>query len=426
MSTRRSPVVTFFGLTVAFCGCSAAVTAEPPGKLVKADVPRAAPEVGRPALQELAQGNTAFGLELYAQVRGQPGNLAVSPLSISVALAMTYAGARGETATQMQRTLHLPAEDPHAAMNTLVQRLLATPPGVEPGDPRPKPPRLDIVNQLFAQEGDSFEAPFLESLARDYGAGVRLLDFRQADAAAQAINDWISQRTEKRIQNLVSPADVRAASLTLANAIYFKAKWNLPFAKGATRAQPFKPLDGSEVSVPTMSQTATFRHAAGDAVQAVELLYARSSLAMLLLVPDAGQFTSFEQRLTPNAIQSLVDQLKQKALRLSVPKWTVRAKFRLNDALSTLGMPAAFDPACADFTGMSPQNLWIGAALHEAFVRVDEEGTEAAAATALPEAKSEEPRGVLELKIDRPFLFVIRDTQTGTILFLGRVVDPRG
>lgn len=426
MITRRNAVVALCGLTVALCGCTAAVTAEPPGKLVKADVSRAEPQVGKAALQQLAQGNTAFALELYAQVRGQPGNLAVSPLSISVALAMTYAGGRGETATQMQRTLHLPAEDPHAAMNALLQRLLASPTGAEPADPRPKPPRLDIVNQIFAQEGDSFEAPFLELLARDYGAGVRLLDFRQADTAAQAINDWVSQQTEQRIQNLLSPADVRGASLTLANAIYFKAKWNLPFQKSATHARPFKLLDGSEVPVPTMSQTGAFGHAAGDAVQAIELPYARSSLAMLLLVPDAGQFASFEQHVAPEAIQSLVDRLEQRQVRLSMPKWTFRSKFRLNDALSALGMATAFDPNRADFSGMSPQRLWIAAVLHEAFVLVDEEGTEAAAATGLPAAKSEEPRGVLELKIDRPFLFLIRDTQTGTILFLGRVLDPRG
>ncbi|MEW6251914.1 MAG: serpin family protein [Planctomycetota bacterium] len=431
-----------------------ALTAAASGQmdLTKALVPRELnPPVAQPELARLTAGNRALALDLYGRLREQPGNLFVSPHSLSIALAMTYAGAAGETAEQMGKVLHFAelGEHVHPAFNALDQRLTPPPQGPpkepeprdrpprkratrgEPPDrgdaPEPAPLRLHVVNQLWGQQGVPFRPEFLTLLARHYGAGMRLLDFGQAAAAAAAINDWIAKETEQRIKDLVSAEALgRDTALVLTNAIYFKGSWERQFEQAKTEPGPFTLLDGKQISVPMMRQTETFRFMRSGNLAAIELPYAGGDFAMVLLVPDRGAFADFERSLNASRLDDIAKRLSATQVRLTMPRFTCRAKFSLADALGALGMPAAFDRQHANFSGMSEKPLFIDAVLHEAFVLVDETGTEAAAATAVQMGlTSIVPREPEQLAIDRPFIFLIRHVQTGAVLFLGRVVDPR-
>jgi serpin B len=259
---------------------------------------------------------------------------------------------------------------------------------------------------------------------------LRLVNF-QADpeAARQTINQWVSEQTKERIkdlfpQGLINP-DTR---LALANAIYFKAKWENPFAAASTRPQPFTLLDGSQASIPMMAAHSPMRipFAKGPGYQAVDLPYKGNAIRMLVLVPDAGTFKEFEAGLKAGKISEALGSLEEKTVALSLPKFTFSSEFRLAKTLSDLGMPDAFDPGRADFSGMTGKpDLFIRDVVHKAFVAVDEEGTEAAAATGVAMELSAALLPDETLTVDRPFIFLIRDSATGSILFSGRVLDPR-
>jgi serpin B len=386
-----------------------------------------APEVPGEDLNEVVAGNSAFALDLYQQVRGEDGNIFYSPYSISVALAMTYAGARTETEQEMAETMTftLPQDRLHPAFNGLDQELASRGQDAEEADDEGF--QLNIVNQLWGQAGFSFLEPFLDVLAENYGAGMRLLDFAaDPEASRVQINDWVADQTEDRIQNLIPRMAITTTTrLVLTNAIYFKATWSKQFDEGQTQDGPFNLLDGSQVTLPLMQQVETFAYTGGEGYQAVELPYEGNELSMVILLPDAGQLEGFEAGLDVERLEGILQSLDFRDLDLTMPRFTFEWSASLKQVLSAMGMPLAF--SAADFSGITEAAaLAIQDVIHKAFVAVDEEGTEAAAATAviIGETAVPEPVDPLVVRIDRPFLLLIQDRATGTVLFLGRVTDP--
>lgn len=362
--------------------------------------------------------NSAFALDLYHRLDRRPGNLAYSPYSVSSALAMTYAGARGATATEMARALHfrLPREALHSAFGSLRKDLATRTRGGA---------ILDVANSLWGDRGTAFEHPFLDTLGQRYGAPLRQVDYRHAPRPARAvINSWVSRHTHGKISDLL-PRDVidELTRLVLVNTVYLKARWSVPFVPDPSRMS-FHTPDGV-VKAHRMVQKATLPYARGNDVQAVELPYRGGRLAMDVIVPDAPHFSGFERGLTGPKLDRIVAGFRSQTVNLSMPRYTVARSFDLSSALTGLGMGTAFTDQ-ADFTGMSrSEALDLRAVEHQAVVRVAEKGTEAAAATAIvvQTVAGEYPPPVY-LNVDRPFLFVIRDRPTGTILFIGRVIDP--
>jgi serpin B len=391
---------------------------------VRSDVARdLAPAVSPEQLASLVEGNTAFATDLYRLVRGEPGNLFMSPHSISIALAMTYAGAAGSTATQMADALHftLPEPELHAAFNAL-DLALASRAAQAQGDTIPF--RLTTANALFGQLGWSFEAPFLDTLAESYGAGVRVLDFAaDPDGARTTINDWVEDRTNDRIEDLLPEGSIQTSTrLVLANAIYFSAAWSNPFAVAETADRPFHLAGGATVMVPTLHQDAERGYGAGPGYRAAELPYDGEQLSMVVIVPD--DLAAFEAALDGDRLAAIIDSITAHELELSLPKFRFDAPLGLAEHLAALGMVDAFTEA-ADFSRIDgARDLLIQDVLHEGFVAIDERGTEAAAATAVIIGDTSVPERAT-LAVDRPFVFLIRDRPTGAVLFLGRVVDPR-
>jgi serpin B len=407
---------------------TAAPTSAPvAAQLVRSDKPRlTAPAVAPADLSALTGDNRAFALDLYQALRKTPGNLFYSPHSISLALAMTYAGARGATAQQMATTLHftLPPATLHPAFNSLDLALAQRVQGAQGQDG--KGFRLNVVNAIWGQTGYAFQPDFLNLLAEDYGAGLRVLDFAKSpDPARQTINQWVSDQTAGKIKDLIPQGAIDAATrLVLTNAIYFNAAWAHQFNAKATADAPFTRLDNSQVTVPMMHQSATFGYAEGANYQAVELPYDGNQLSMVVLLPASGQFDAFDQSLDAKTLDGILKALTSKQVVLSLPRFKTESTFGLADSLKALGMRDAFAPDSADFSGMTgKRDFFIGAVVHKAYVSVDENGTEAAAATAVIVGTSALPAAPVTFTADRPFIFLIRDVQTGAVLFVGRVVD---
>ncbi len=393
--------------------------------VVKSDRPRTtSPDVSADEQATLIEGNSAFAFQLYQALREKEGNLFYSPYSISLALAMTYAGARGETEQQMADTLHFLLQDRlHNVFNALDLELASRGEGAQGKDGEGF--RLNIVNAIWGQRDYKFLDEFLDVLAENYGAGLRLLDFINAPEEARiTINDWVSDQTEGKIEDLIPQGVIDAVTrLVLTNAIYFNAAWLSPFSEDAIQDGTFHLLDGGEVVVPMMRQSESFGYTEGEGYQAVELLYDGSELSMVILIPETGHFEEFEASLSADWVDSIIGDLEYKAIALSLPRFEFESEFSLADTLAAMGMPIAFTEA-ADFSGMTGnRDLYIAEILHKAFVSVDEAGTEAAAATAVV-MKLTGIEETIEVTVDRPFVFLIRDLETGTILFVGRVVNP--
>lgn len=396
-------------------------------QVAQSDKPRVlSPAVAPSDMEELVAGNSAFAFDLYQAIRNEPGNLFYSPYSISAALAMTYAGARGETERQMAQVLHFALEQArlHPAFNALDQALASRGAGAKSKDGQPF--RLRVANSLWGQAGYTFLPAFLDTLAENYGAGLRLVDFKGApEDARKAINKWVSDRTEGKIRDLIPQGAIDTLTrLVLANAIYFNAAWMHTFEKSATQDGPFYLLDGSQVTAPMMRQNERFPYFAGKGVQAVELPYDGGEVSMVLLVPDRGAFSAFEEALSAEVVADILARMEQISVNLAMPRFKYDATLSLADTLRAMGMPEAFS-ANADFSGMDgTRNLAITDVFHKAFVAVDEAGTEAAAATAVIIGLTAMPASPVDLTVDRPFIFLIRDIQTGAILFVGRVLNP--
>jgi serpin B len=399
-----------------------------PAQLIQSEKARLEnPQTTAADLESLRGGNRAFAMNLYKQLREKDGNLFVSPYSISLALAMTYAGARGETEAQMAQALRfdLPQARLHPAFNALSAELESR--AEQAKDDEEGRLTLNIANSLWGQAGFAFQADFLDTLAQHYGAGMRTVDYARPEEARKMINDWVAEETREKIQDLI-PSGVLTplTRLVLTNAIYFKAAWRVPFDERLTSEGDFTLLNGETVQVEMMHQAEMLAYTGGDDFQAVELPYAGGSAAMVVLLPAPGHFAEFEAGLDAGRMEAILSDLEPRQVELSLPKFRVESSFSLKDALTTLGMPDAFDRDKADFSGMTGRaDLYISEAVHKAYVNVDKAGTEAAAATAVIMTLKSMPLESVEVRVDRPFIFLILDRETGTILFMGRVLDPR-
>jgi serpin B len=402
-----------------------------PGTRLASDKARLLTPNPAPAdLSDQVAGNTAFALDVYRHLaaHSQDGNLFYSPHSIEVALAMAWAGARGETERDMAQTLHfvLGQDRLHPVFNRLGLELASRGDGASGADGGAF--KLNVVNSTWGQPGFTFLDGFLDVLALHYGAGIQLLDFAaDPEKARGEINRWVEDQTEKRIQDLI-PGGVLDTStkLVLVSAIYFNAAWDEPFDQADTVEGPFRTLAGADATVPMMHMDHHLRYAAGDRYEAVELPYDGEDVSMLIIVPDAGRMSWFEQRLKPALLAEVVANLQSAEVVLTMPRWEVNGgTVRLRGILTDLGMGRAFTDG-ADFSGMTGgRDLEIADVLHQAYVKVDEAGTEAAAATAVPMMPTAAAPGARHVvTLDRPFIYVIRDEPTGQVLFMGRVADP--
>jgi serpin B len=406
------------------CGGDSAAAAE----VLESDAPRAEAQVADGAAAAAAL--EAFTADLYAVLAREDGNLVFSPYSAMIALAMTRAGAAGETLAQMDAVLHAAeAGDLDAGFNALDQAIESRAGQYQLGE-ETVDLELSTANQLWGQVGFPFHEAFLNVLAAQYGAGMRLLDFESdPEDSRVAINDWVSEQTRERIPDLIPEGVINEMTrLVLTNAIYLNAPWQTRFAEDATEPGPFTKLDGTTAEAQLMSLSEHLRYTRGDGYEAVELPYVDGSLSMLVVVPDEGEFADFEAAFDAAALRDVVAGLESIKVNLEFPRFEFRTKAALAEALKELGMPIAFDDGAADFSGMSPEgaDLFLADVIHEAFISVDENGTEAAAATAVfaEVSSAPPPEEEVDLTVDRPFLFLVRDTETGTVLFMGRVVDP--
>ena len=387
--------------------------------------PRASDQV----LTTLVRGNNAFALDMYRALSDGEGNLFFSPFSVSQALAMTLAGAMGKTERQMMNTLQydIPQGKLHPSLNALDRELASRGEGLEGEENQFF--QLNIANAIWGQKGYEFLPDFLDTLAEHYGAGLRPLDFAGAPEESRGkINDWASDETEGKIEDLLPLGTIDSLTrLVLTNAIYFNASWYWPFDQRLTRERPFHLAGGGRVEVPMMAETSKsfYGHAKGKGYQAVDVPYFRREMSMTILLPDAGTFREFEDSLNAEILSRILEDIEIDYITLTMPLFEFESEFSLGETLAEMGMPDAFG-AHADFSGMTGnRGLSISKVVHKAFVSVDETGTEAAAATGVIATVSLPSKDPIPVTVDRPFLFLIRDTATGTVLFLGRVMNPK-
>jgi serine protease inhibitor len=416
-------LATLLSMVLALAGCSAAVSPGGDIGLARADVPRASADPAD-ALKAGAAID-AFGLDLYRAIAAGQTNLVFSPASITLALAMARAGARGQTAAEMDAVMHGVASDDHAGwLNALDQALAARSGTFRDESGADLPVTLRIANAPFAQEGMPLEQAYLAALAARFGGGLRLVDYEtQTERARSLINGWVDTQTEHRIPELLAPGVLTPATrLTLVDAIYLKAPWQTAFSVDATTPGTFTRAGGSTVQVPFMAATESLRYATGDGWRAVEIPYIGGSLAMTVIVPD--NLADFERTLSAASFSAITSALADAQVALALPKFGIETKAELAPLLAALGMPSAFDDR-ADFSGITTaEQLLISNVIHQANIDVDEKGTEAAAATAVVMRATAIPAEPVTFRADRPFLFALRDVPTGTVLFLGRVGDP--
>ena len=355
-------------------------------------------------------------------------NVLVSPLSVSLALAMTYAGAEGDTETQMAEALEfkLGEEALHPAFNWLDQQLASRGQDSETGEDQPF--QLKVANSIWAEQTYAFNIDFLDTLAVNYGAGLQLLDFvNDPDGSRETINTWVEEKTETRIKDLLPELSIKNSTrLVLTNAVYFNAVWDKPFEVGMTQAEAFNTLSGETVTASMMRQTERFRYHRDEDFSAIEMDYAGREVSLLAIVPDAGQYDAVTGRLDVGLLTHITEQLEPREVDLKMPSFEFEATVDVVEPLKAFGMVDAFIESQADFSGMDgTRDLYISGIFHKTFIKLDESGTEAAAATAVVVGiESAMPMPAETLHIDRPFVFAIRDNATGSILFIGRIADP--
>ena len=395
-------------------------------ELARSDIARAVVDPVRAAAA--ADAINAFSLELYAHLASQRGNIVISPASIAIALSMARAGAVGTTADQMDKVLHDLGSGALAdAANALDAGLAARNGSFPDAGGEAHDVALRIANAVFTQRGMALQATYLDTMASRYGAGLWQLDFAtDPEAARQAINRWVSERTEARIPEILKQGQVGPAMrLALANAIYLKAPWLNPFDVDQTAPGAFTLADGTTIQVPLMHLHAMVTYGVGRGWKAVELPYVGNGLAMTVIVPD--DLAAFEAAFDAGSLRSLIGSLRATMLDVTMPSFDTESRVEVSSVLAALGMPAAFDPAVADFSGITTaERLHIGFVIHQANITVDEAGTEAAAATVVGFDTAGPGPDQAELRVDRPFVFVLRDVPTGAIVFIGRVANPAG
>lgn len=374
-----------------------------------------------PVNPEFMAANIRFGLKLFSQIRQRSGNqnLFISPTSLAIALGMTYNGAAGETQQAMAEALefqNLSLEEvnqSNAALQAYFERL----------DPAV---RLTIANSLWANQQVAFKPDFLQRNLVFYQAAVQNLDFRDPQAPAQ-INAWVQQQTQGKIQQIVdqiNPLDI----LFLINAVYFKGSWREAFDPSQTQERPFNLPDGSQKQHPMMARSGRFLYLENEQFQAVSLPYGKGQFTMEVFLPRQDiTLAAFEKTLTADNWQTWISQFRPRRGALQLPRFRVEYDVSLQEALEALGMAVAFDPDRADFSRMTDGNAFISEVRHKTFVDVNEQGTEAAAVTSVRIQKRSaviDPEPPFQMTVDRPFVFVIREQQTGAILFMGAITDP--
>lgn len=398
-------------------------------EVVRADIPRAhSTDTTDAELASLVGGDAAFAFDLFRVAAAGDENAIVSPYSVAAALTMTYAGARGLTADEIRAALQieLPDERLHGARNELDLRITTPPPPVR-GDER-DPFAIKVANSLWGQQGYPFLEEFLALLAENYDAGMNLVDFAAAAEEARAeINGWVEEQTAGRIVDLIPEGAVNGLTrLVLVNAIWFKANWFLEFDPERTADSTFTTLGGTEVMVPLMHQNSQLLYAEGDGFKAVRIPY-KGDASMVVILPDEGRFGEVRDRLGPELLAAVGTGGSIHQVDLALPRFEYRSRLALKPVLEQLGIVEAFrDPTPsggADLTGMTDvRELYVQDVLHQAFIKVDEKGTEAAAATAVIVGLTSAPPPAT-MTVDRPFLYLIEQGTTGEILFLGQVVE---
>lgn len=371
-------------------------------------------------IDQLVHGDTEFAFDLYGRLKARSGNLFFSPYSISTALAMTYAGARGNTALQMAQTLHFSLDQSqlHPAFASLQAKLetVEAKSNVE----------LRIANALWPHMDHPFLKEFLDLTRKYYGVLITPVNYGDPEAARATINAWVEDRTESKIKDLVPPNAVDTSTcLVLTNAVYFKGNWVSQFDRSLTEDAPFWVTPDEAVQAPMMVQQREFGYAESDGLQILELPYAGDDLSMIVLLPEARDgLAELEAALTAENLERWTRHLWARQVRVFLPRFKMTSQFELGDTLASMGMRDAFTGGRADFSGMDgTRELYISAAIHKAFIDVNEEGTEAAAATAvvMSRARVVPPP---TFRADHPFLFLIREKSTGSILFVGRLANP--
>jgi serpin B len=411
-------------LSLGLAACTALAPADSPPRSDPVAGPSAVAEDGETTVAEVARGNRAFALSLYRVLAAEePGNLFFSPLSIATAFGPVTAGAAGETRSAIARALHFPVAGPglHPALAGLSRALAREGDGAT----------LVIANALWVKHGFEILPAFRETARRDYGAQLVSLDFgRNPSGAANAINAWVNERTRRRIPQLVDASGFdETTRLVVTNAVYFLADWQAQFRAGATAPGPFRLGDGSSVQAPMMRQQHPFRHHDGGSFTAIDLPYRDPRLMMTVLLPKTVDgLPALERDLDAARLDrtlSALDAAEPVQVDLMLPKLELRTTYELGAPLAALGMGIAFTNR-ADFTGITAaEPLAIDSVVHKTFLRVDEKGTEAAAATAVEIVATSAPAPPrLRFHADHPFLFLLRDRETGAILFLGRIVRP--
>jgi serpin B len=372
----------------------------------------------RASVDAAVEGNTQFAVDLYQELRTREGNLFFSPYSISTALAMTYAGARGSTESQMAQVLHflLGQDQLHPAFARLAANLR----DVE----KHGRVQLSIANSLWPQKGFALLDEFLALTKRYYGVQITAVDYGRTEEARRGINAWVEEKTENKIEELLTPELLGPFTvLVLVNAIYFKGDWACQFDERLSHEAPFSVAPNEQIQVMMMTQKHEFRYAEAADMQVLELPYAGEDLSMFVLLPGGvGGLADIEDQLTVENLERWTKYLWETEVRLFLPRFEVTLPIRLSDTLQSMGMPDAFS-STANFSGMAEGQLFISEVVHKAFVEVNEEGTEAAAATAVMMDRGLPPP-VPTFRADHPFLFLIRENATRSILFMGRVVDP--
>jgi len=390
------------------------------------------PDVSDNDIDELTAGNQHFAFDLYNWLIQSNDNLIYSPWSISAALAMAYAGAEGQVKTDMAGVLHFTLDDEmlHSAFNAIDLRLdemESTELGY--GVEEAVPFTLNTANSLWAQEDLELNPDFLDLLALDYGAGVGRVDFwNDPGGSADIVNDWIADKTEDKITDALSPESLTPDTLLLIiNAIYFLANWENQFEPDITTDDVFHTFADGDVTVPMMYQQEHFRYSEGDGWQAVELPYIGRDASMVILLPESDEYTRVEGMLDPSLLSEIKDDMQYRQMRLTMPKWEFRTHLNLGDTLRQMGMDSAFVSGFDSMLAVPPGNpVAIDEVIHEAFISVDEEGTEAAAVTIveMDVTSAPQPEEVIDFTIDHPFMFLIIENSTNTILFMGRVMNP--
>ena len=394
-------------------------------------LPRVRPRPSGP--ESFAEDNNDFACSMYGQLQQRPENLFFSPFSIRTALGMTQAGARGETAAQMRVALSISSSDEtlHVVSAEIIQRLNAAGGGKY---------EMAVANSLWGQDGAPLLPEYLDLIAAHYGGSMNLVDFRDAAEAARVrINEWVEDKTKQKIRELIPAGDLNAETLlVLVNAVFFKGMWVRPFRRAATRDEPFHLERGGTVQTPLMHQQREIRYLQAAGYQAVDLIYQGGDLSMLVLLPNKKDgLRDLEKKLSARMLHDCVARLALTEVELFLPRFKFTwGTVNLRDQLTTLGMTLPFNRSEADFSGInghqapSEDSLVISAVFHKAFVEVNEEGTEAAAATAVGMISGamapwpSQPPPIPIFRADHPFLFAVRDRKSGAILFLGRIADP--